>query len=175
MGSRRCSGLRSRGAFAGCGQESIPLYYMHRVHPEPPLEDSLGAIKEYVDAGKIRHVGLSQVGIEQIERARRVVPIAAVQNHYNLSERTSEDVVDYCAGEGIVFVPYFPLHGDGSPALAEIAERRGATRAQITLAWLLKRSPTMLPIPGTLSLAHLRENLAAPEIELGEDQFQALE
>ncbi len=99
----------------------------------------------------------------------------AVQNHYNLSERTSEDVVDYCAGEGIVFVPYFPLHGDGSPALAEIAERRGATRAQITLAWLLKRSPTMLPIPGTLSLAHLIENLAALEIELGEDQFQALE
>jgi pyridoxine 4-dehydrogenase len=155
--------------------ESIPLYYMHRVHPQPPLEDSLGAIKEYVDAGKIRHVGLSQVGIEQIERARRVVPIAAVQNHYNLSERTSEDVVDYCAGEGIVFVPYFPLHGDGSPALAKIAERRGATRAQITLAWLLKRSPTMLPIPGTLSLAHLIENLAALEIELGEDQFQALE
>ena len=108
--------------------ESIPLYYMHRVHPEPPLEDSLSAIKEYVDAGKIRQVGLSQVGIEQIERARRVVPIAAVQNHYNLSERTSEDVVDYCAGEGIVFVPYFPLHGDGSPGLPRSpsdAARRG--------------------------------------------------
>jgi pyridoxine 4-dehydrogenase len=154
--------------------DCIPLYYMHRVHWEPPLEESLAAIKDYVDAGRIRYVGLSQVGIEQIELARRVVPIAAVQNHYNLSERRSEEVVDYCAREGIIFVPYFPLHGDGDAALAQIAKRRGATPASIALAWLLARSPTMLPIPGTLSLAHLKENLAALEIELSEEQFQAL-
>jgi pyridoxine 4-dehydrogenase len=156
------------------GTDSIPLYYLHRVHPDTPLEDSLGAINEYRDRGAIRHVGLSQVGVDQIERAREVVPIAAVQNHYNLSERTYEDVVDHCAAEGIVFVPYFPLHGDGGRPLAEIAERHGATPAQIALAWLLKRSPTTLPIPGTLSLEHLRENLAALRIELSDEEFEAL-
>jgi pyridoxine 4-dehydrogenase len=154
--------------------DSIALYYLHRVDPETPLEESLGAIKEYQVSGKIRHVGLSQVGIEQIERARQVVEIAAVQNRYNLSERASDDVVDYCAREGIVFVPYFPLHGAGSPGLADIAERHGATPAQIALAWLLKRSPVMLPIPGTLSLDHLKENLGALEIELSDAEFQRL-
>ena len=154
--------------------DSIALYYLHRVDPETPLEESLGAIKEYRDSGKIRHVGLSQVGIDQIERGRRVVPIVAVQNQYNLSERRYDDVVDYCAGEGIVFVPFFPLRGDGGPALDEIAERHGETPAQIALAWLLRRSPAMLPIPGTLSLEHLKQNLAAPEIELSDAEFQAL-
>jgi pyridoxine 4-dehydrogenase len=154
--------------------DSIALYYLHRVDPETPLEVSLGVIKEYRDSGKIRHVGLSQVGIARIERAREIVPIAAVQNHYNLSERRYEDVVDYCARERIVFVPYFPLRARGGRALAEIVERRGATPAQITLAWLLRRSPTMLPIPGTLSLEHLREDLAALEFELSEAEFQAL-
>src|ERR671931_1220676 len=100
-------------------RDSIGLYYLHRVDPETPLEESLGTIAEYRDRGKIRHVGISQVGIEQIERARRVVPITAVQNHYNLSERTYEDVVDYCAGEGIVFVPYFPLRAGGGRTLDE--------------------------------------------------------
>ncbi len=154
--------------------DSIALYYLHRVDPETPLEESLAAIKEYRESGAIRHVGLSQVGVEQIERARQVVPITAVQNHYNVSERRWDDVVDYCAREGIAFVPYFPLRGRGGPALAEIAERRGATPAQITLAWLLKRSPATLPIPGTLSPEHLWENLAALEIELTEDEFNAL-
>jgi len=154
--------------------DSIALYYLHRVDAETPLEVSVGTIKEYRDSGKIRHVGLSQVGVAQIERAREVVPIAAVQNHYNLSERRYEDVVDYCARERIVFVPYFPLHGLGGRATAEIAERRGVTSAQLALAWLLRRSPTMLPIPGTLSLEHLTENLAALEIELSEAEFQAL-
>src|SRR5919204_6997018 len=101
--------------------KTISLYYLHRVDPETPLEESLGAINEYVDAGKIRHVGVCEVGIEQVERARQVVPITAVQNHYNLSERRWEEVVDYCAGESIVFVPFFPLHGDGGSALTEIA------------------------------------------------------
>lgn len=154
--------------------ERIDLYYLHRVHPETPLEESLRAIAEYREAGKIRHVGLSQVGVEQVERARDVVPIAAVQNRYNLSERAWDNVVDYCAAEGIVFVPYHPLRGDGGTALAEIAERRGATPAQIALAWLLKRSPAMLPIPGTLSLEHLKENLAALELELSDAEFEAL-
>src|ERR687885_49246 len=151
--------------------DTIGLYYLHRVDPETPLEESLGAIAEYRDAGQIRHVGLSQVRIEQIERARRVVPIAAVQNQYNLAAREYEDVVDYCAGEGIVFVPYFPLRSDGGPALREIAERHGATPTQIALAWLLARSPAMVPIPGTLSLEHLNENLGALEIELTDEEF----
>jgi aryl-alcohol dehydrogenase-like predicted oxidoreductase len=154
--------------------DCIALYYLHRVDPQTPLVESLSAIRDCRDRGKIRHVGLSEVGIEQIDQARAVVPIAAVQNHYNLSERRYEDVVDYCAAEGIVFVPYFPLRGDGGRPLAEIARRHGAAPAQITLAWLVRRSPAMLPIPGTLSLDHLKENLAALEIELSEAEFEAL-
>ncbi len=154
--------------------DSISLYYLHRVDPETPLEESLAAIKEYCDSGNIRHVGLSEVGIDQIERAREIVPITAVQNQYNLSERRYEDVVDHCAAEGIVFVPFYPLRGDGGNTLVEIAERHGATRAQITLAWLLRRSPVMLPIPGTLSLDHLKQNLAALEIELSDAEFESL-
>ena len=154
--------------------DSIELYYLHRVDPETPLEESLGVIDEYRGRGKIRHVGICEVGAEQIERARRVVPIAAVQNHYNVSERGYEEVVDYCAAEGILFVPFFPLRGDRPPALQEIAERHGATPEQVTLAWLMRRSPTMLPIPGTLSLEHLRQNLAASEIELTDDELEAL-
>ena len=146
--------------------ERIALYYLHRVDPETPLEESLAAIKEYRDRGKIRHVGISEVSIDEIERARQVVPIAAVQNHYNLSERKHEPVVDYCEKEDIVFVPFFPLRGAGGTAVQEIAARHQATPAQIELAWLLRRSPTMLPIPGTLSLDHLKENLAALQIEL---------
>jgi pyridoxine 4-dehydrogenase len=154
--------------------DSIALYYLHRVDPETRLEESLAAIGQYRDRGKIRHVGLSEVSVDEIERARQVMPIAAVQNHYNLSERKHEAVVDYCARENIVFVPFFPLRGDGGDALAEIAARHGATPGQITLAWLLRRSPTMLPIPGTLSLEHLKENLAALQIELTDAEFEAL-
>jgi pyridoxine 4-dehydrogenase len=154
--------------------DSIALYYLHRVDPETPLEESLAAIKEYQDRGTIRHVGISEVGIDQIERARQVLPIAAVQNHYNLSERKYEAVVDYCAGEDIVFVPFFPLRGGRSGALANIAERHRATTQQITLAWLLRRSPAMLPIPGTLLIEHMKENLAALNIELSDAEFAAL-
>ena len=136
--------------------DSIALYYLHRVDPETPLEDSLAAVKEYHDRGKIRQVGLSEVTTEQIERARQVLPIAAVQNQYNLSERKYEAVVDYCAGEDIVFVPFSPLRGDGGGALAEIAGRHQASTRQIPLAWLLRRSPAMLPIPGSLSLDHVK-------------------
>ena len=154
--------------------DSIALYYLHRVDPETPLEESLATIKEFRDDGKIAHVGVSEVGIDQIERAREVVPIVAVQNRYNLSERQHEEVVDYCAAEGLVFVPFFPLRGDGGGPLVEIADRHGASPTQIALAWLVRRSPAMLPIPGTLSLAHLEENLAALEIELSDAEYQAL-
>jgi aryl-alcohol dehydrogenase-like predicted oxidoreductase len=161
-------------SFRRLRSERIALYYLHRLHSEVPLEQSLAVLVEYRDAGKIEHVGLSEASVEQVERARGVLPIAAVQNHYNLTERTHEEVVDYCGGEGIIFVPFFPLRGGGPPELGEIAARHGATPAQITLAWLLRRSRTMLPIPGTLSLAHLRENLGACEIELTESEYQAL-
>jgi pyridoxine 4-dehydrogenase len=127
--------------------EAIGLYYLHRVDPETPFEESLGAIKQHVDRGAIRHVGISDVTVEQIRRAREIVPIAAVQNEYSRAERRHEDVIDFCTAEGIAFVPYYPLRGDGENTAK--------------LAWLLERSPVMLPIPGTLSIEHLRENLAA--------------
>jgi len=154
--------------------DAISLYYLHRVDPETPLEESLGVIAEYRDQGRIRHVGISEVSVEQIRAARQVVPITAVQNRYSVSERRHELVVDYCASEGIPFVAYFPLRGGGPPALADIASRHGATPEQIALAWLLRRSPTTLPIPGTLSPEHLRENLAAAEIQLTDSDVDAL-
>jgi aryl-alcohol dehydrogenase-like predicted oxidoreductase len=154
--------------------DSIFLYYLHRVDPQTPLEESLSAIKEYRDQGKIQHVGISEVVIDQIERAREVVPIAAVQNQYNLSERMYDSVVDYCAAERLVFVPFFPLRGNGGGKLIEIAERHAASPRQIALAWLLRRSPAMLPIPGTLSLEHLKENVAAANIHLTDSEFEAL-
>ena len=154
--------------------DAIDLYYLHRVDPETPLETSLGTIAEYRDAGRIKEVGISAVDIDQIEAARKVVPIAAVQNHYNVAERRYDDVVDYCEENDIVFVPYYPLKGDGPTALREVAATHDASPSQVALAWLLHRSPVMLPIPGTLSIAHLRENLAALEIELSDDEFAAL-
>jgi pyridoxine 4-dehydrogenase len=154
--------------------EAIDLYYLHRVDPETPLETSLATIAEYRDSGRIREVGISAVDVDQIEAARRVVPIAAVQNHYNVADRRYDDVVDYCEENGIVFVPYYPLKGGGPPALGQIAEYHDATQSQIALAWLLHRSPVTLPIPGTLSIEHLRENLAALEIELSDEELAAL-
>ncbi|MGH2719605.1 MAG: aldo/keto reductase [Actinomycetota bacterium] len=154
--------------------DSIELYYLHRVSPGIPIEDSVGALKACRDAGKIRHIGISEVGIDEIERARAVVPIAAVQNHYNFEERRHEAVVDYCTQEGIVFVPFFPLRGRAPAALERIARERGATPTQVALAWLLRRSPLMLPIPGTLSLDHVRENLASLQIALSDEEFAAL-
>ena len=148
--------------------EAIGLYYLHRVDPETPLEESLGAIKAYVDRGAIRHVGVSEVSVEQIERARDIVPIAAVQNRYSVAEREHEDVVEFCERERIAFVPYFPLRGAGGPGVAAAARRLGVTEHAVRLAWLLRRSPVVLPIPGTLSIDHLRDNLAALELDLGD-------
>jgi aryl-alcohol dehydrogenase-like predicted oxidoreductase len=154
--------------------ESIYLYYLHRVDPKTPIEESLAAIKEYRDRGKVRHVGISDVDIAQIERARKVVPIVAVQNQYNLSERRHDEVVDYCAKEGLAFVAFYPLRGKVDGRVTDIARSHRATAQQIMLAWLLRRSPVMLPIPGTLSLQHLKENLAALKIELTDREFEAL-
>ena len=130
--------------------ETIDLYYLHRPDPEVPFEESIGALADERDAGRIRHVALSQVDIEQIERARKIVEIAAVQHHYSLVEQANDDLVSYCESEGIVFVPFFPL--------------RGVDSAREGLTWLLARSPMMLPIPGTLSIQHLRENLAVLDV-----------
>lgn len=156
------------------GTEVIDLCYLHRVHPDTPLEDSMVVIAEAREAGKIRHAGISEVGIDQIERARAVVPIAAVQNRYNLTERAHDDVIDHCEAEGIAFVPYFPLRGQDAPAVTETAARHGKTASQIALAWLLHRSPVVLPIPGTLSIDHLRENLGALEIDLSQADVAAI-
>jgi len=154
--------------------ERIPLCYLHRVDPETPLEESLRALREYVLDGRIEHVGISEASVEQIERAREVLPISAVQNEYSLTERKWEDVVDHCTREGIVFVPFFPLRGGGPRAVSEIAADYGSTPHQIALAWLLRRSPVIAAIPGTLSLEHLRENLAALDIELADEDYERL-
>jgi len=154
--------------------DTIALYYLHRVDPDVPLEETMSLLKEYREAGRIAHVGLSEVSVEQIQRARSVVPIAAVQNEYNLSARGADEVIDYCTAEGIAFVPFYPLGGGKSPVVAEIARNHDATPNQIRLAWLLRRSPVMLPIPGTLSLQHLRENLAALDLELSAADFETL-
>lgn len=156
------------------GVERIDLYYLHRVRDDVAIEDSLEVIVRERDRGRIANVGVSNVDMAQLARARVVTEIAAVQNHYNLAHREHDDVLDLCAGEGIAFVPYFPLR-DETPALREVAARHGATPAQVALAWLLHRSPTTLPIPGTLSVAHVRDNLAARELQLGEDDLAALD
>jgi pyridoxine 4-dehydrogenase len=151
-GSGRPEALRAEleESFKRLRTETIPLVYLHRVDPVVPIEESLAVLGDYRDAGRIEHVGVSDVGVDQIEPARSVVPIAAVQNEYNLAERKYEDVVDLCEREGILFVPYYPLHGPGSTL--------------DKLAWLLKRSPSIVPIPGTLSLEHLKSNLAALDL-----------
>lgn len=130
--------------------DAIDLYYLHRPDPEVPFEESIGALAEERDAGRIRHVGLSQVDVNQVERAREIVEIAAVQHRYSVVEEGNDDLVSHCESEGIVFVPFFPL--------------RGVDNAREGLAWLLERSPMMLPIPGTLSIEHLRENLAVLDL-----------
>jgi aryl-alcohol dehydrogenase-like predicted oxidoreductase len=153
--------------------DRIDLYYLHRVHDDVRIEDSLQVIVRERDRGRIANIGVSNVDLAQLARAREVTEIAAVQNHYNLAHREHDDVLDMCGAEGIPFVPYFPLR-DETPALREVAARHGATPAQVALAWLLDRSPTTLPIPGTLSIAHVRDNLAAVELKLTKDDLAAL-
>ena len=154
--------------------DRIDLYQLHSPDNRVPLEDSMGALKELRDEGKIRHVGVSNVSVEELERARAVVEVVTVQNRYNLEDQRSVDVLDVCEADGIGFIPWFPL-ATGSLAepggpLDRIARAHEATPAQIALAWLLARSPVMLPIPGTSSIEHFEENLGAAEIELSPDE-----
>jgi aryl-alcohol dehydrogenase-like predicted oxidoreductase len=160
------------------GVDRIDLWQLHRIDPKVPVEESLGAIKELQDEGLIRHVGLSQVSVAELEQARAVLPIVSVQNLYNLADRSSEDVLEHCEREGIAFIPWFPvaagrLARSGS-VLDELATQHGATQAQLALAWLLHRSPVVLPIPGTGSLAHLEENCAATEVRLTAEELERL-
>ena len=158
--------------------DRIDLYQLHAPDPEVPLEDSLGALKELQDEGKIRHIGVSNVSAEQLERARAVVDVVTVQNRYNLVDRHAEDVLDACDAAGIGFIPWFPLAtGDlarpGGP-LDELARAHDATPGQLAIAWLLERSPVVLPIPGTASEQHLEENVAAGELRLGRQELERL-
>lgn len=160
------------------GVEQIGLFQLHRVDAEVPLEDQVGELKKLQDEGKIRHIGLSEVSVEQIEAASKVATIATVQNLYNLANRAAEDVLDYCEQHGIGFIPWFPLatgelSRSGGP-LDTLAATTGATPAQLALAWLLRRSPVMLPIPGTSKVAHLEENMAGAEITLTDEEFGSL-
>jgi aryl-alcohol dehydrogenase-like predicted oxidoreductase len=160
------------------GLERIDLWQLHRIDAKVPAEEQLTAIKEMVDEGLIRHVGLSQVSVRDIERAREVLPVVSVQNLYNLADRASEDVLTYCEQEGIGFIPWFPVAAGAlarpGSVLDELAKEHEATHAQLALAWLLHRSPVMLPIPGTGSVTHLEENCAAAEVKLTEDEFDRL-
>ncbi|MDB5066776.1 MAG: ydbC [Chloroflexi bacterium] len=158
--------------------ERIELFQLHRIDPQVPLEDQVGELRALQQEGLVRHIGLSEVGVEQIEQARRIAGIVSVQNRYNLADREHEPVLDHCEREGIGFIPWFPLGTGrlarpGSP-LQTMADELGATPAQLALAWLLQRSPVMLPIPGTRSVAHLEENVAAATLQLSPDQVDQL-
>jgi aryl-alcohol dehydrogenase-like predicted oxidoreductase len=158
--------------------ERIDLYQLHRVDRNVPMEDSLGAIKEMRDAGKIRHVGLSEVGPEEIERARKLVPIATVQNRYNVGDRKWDNALKLCEKNGLGFMPWSPVGGGRSlkdAAVEAVAKELNATVYQVAIAWLLQRSPVMLPIPGTSSVKHLEENVAAAKLRLSEAQMKALD
>jgi pyridoxine 4-dehydrogenase len=159
--------------------DQIGLWQLHRIDPKVPRDEQFGVIADMIKEGLIRHAGLSQVSVEEIEAAARIFPVATVQNLYNLVDRSSEKVLDYCEAKGIGFIPWFPLAaGDlarPGTALDAIVHKTGATPSQVALAWVLKRSPVMLPIPGTSSVAHLQDNVRAADITLSDEDFQALD
>ncbi|MEA2197776.1 MAG: pyridoxine 4-dehydrogenase [Solirubrobacteraceae bacterium] len=161
------------------GLERIELFQLHRIDPAYELADQLGALLELRAEGKIGRIGLSEVSVSEIQEARAIAPIATVQNRYNLAERGAESIVDYCEREGIGFLPWFPMAtgrlADAGGPLARIADEVSATPAQLALAWLLHRSPVLLPIPGTSTVAHVEENVAAATIELSPDQIKQLD
>ncbi len=167
------------GSLRRLGLDSLPLYQLHTFDPAVPIEETTGALAELRAEGKIRHVGVCNVGLHTLERVRRIVPLASVQNRYNLVERSADGVLAACERAGMVFIPWFPLAkgalAGGGRRLAQVARARRATPAQVVLAWLLARSPVTLPIPGTTSLVHLEENLAAARLELSPDELAALE
>jgi len=157
--------------------ERIDLYQLHAPDPKVPFADSVGALAEFRKEGKIRHVGLSNVSVRQLEQAQKIVPIASVQNRYSIDYRNSEDVLQACEAKGIAFLPWYPL-GDGSALrsskVKKVAERTKSTPAQVAIAWLLARSPVVLPIPGTSSVAHLEENMGALRVRLGPEELKLL-
>lgn len=160
------------------GVERLDLWQLHRIDAQVPVEDSLGAVKELQDQGLIRHIGMSEVTVAEIEQARKIVDVVSVQNLYNVGNRQSEKVVQYCEREGIAFIPWFPVAAGelATPGgiLDEIAKDHEATYAQLALAWLLRRSPVILPIPGTGSIEHLEENCAAAQVELTDAEYEGL-
>src|SRR5438477_2737308 len=162
--------------------ERIDLWQLHRIDRKVPVEESLGAIKKAQDAGKIRHVGLSEVTVAEIEQAKKVVPIVSIQNRYNITDRESEAALNYCQKEKMGFIPWAPIGGSGSRSLSNAgnaleaeAKRHNVSVVQLALAWLLQKSPVMLPIPGTSSLAHLEENMAAEKLQLSADEWKRIE
>ena len=162
--------------------ERIDLYQLHRIDRNVPVEESLGALKKAQEAGKIRHVGLSEVSVSDIERAKKVMPIVSIQNRYNIEDRDSEEALAYCEKHKMGFIPWAPLGGSGGSSLAKAggaleaeAKRHNATVVQLALAWLLHRSPVMLPIPGTSSVDHLEENVAAAKLQLSSDDWKKIE
>ena len=165
------------GSLARLRLEQIPVYQLHRVDPEVPIEDSVGELVALRDEGKIRHIGLSNVDPDQIERAAALTPIVSVQNRYNPSDRASDAVVELAEAQGFAFIPWAPVGGyqpGEGQGLAGVAKRRGVSPVQVAIAWQLARSPQMVPIPGTSSVAHLEENVAAAAIELSDDDLAAL-
>jgi len=160
------------------GVETIDLWQLHRIDPQVPREEQFGLMKELQDEGKVRHLGLSEVSVEEIKAAQAVFEVATVQNLYNLTNRQSEKVLDYCEAHGIGFIPWFPLAAgslaEPGGAVAEIAAAHDATPGEVAIAWLLARSPVMLPIPGTSSVEHLEENVAAADVELTTDELARL-
>ena len=158
--------------------DTIDLYQLHRIDPKVPAEETLGALKDLQAQGKIRHIGLSEVSVEELEHAQTIVDIVSVQNLYNLTDRKAEKLLAYCTEKGIGFIPWFPVAaGDlarPGGVLDEAAKKHGASIAQLALAWLLKRSPVILPIPGTSSVAHLEENVAASSLQLTDAEFESL-
>ena len=157
--------------------ERIDLYQLHAPDPKVPFEDQVGTLARFQNEGKVRHVGLSNVTVKQLEAARKIVPIVSVQNRYNLGDRSSEDVLKACERLGIAFLPWYPLNAGSSLTTAKVktlAQKLGATPSQVVLAWLLKKSPVMLPIPGTGSVAHLEENMKAASLELSDADFRML-
>jgi aryl-alcohol dehydrogenase-like predicted oxidoreductase len=161
------------------GLEQIPLLQLHRIDPKVPLEDQVGELSKLRDEGKVGFIGLSEVSVDELRAAQAIAPVATVQNLYNLANRSAEDLLDYSAANGIGFIPWFPLAtGElakaGSP-LAELAARHGASPSQLALAWLLHRSPVVLPIPGTSSVSHLEDNVAAAGITLSDREYASIE
>jgi aryl-alcohol dehydrogenase-like predicted oxidoreductase len=167
----------AEGSLRRLKRDCIDLFQLHRVDPRVPMEESLGALTDLQREGKIRHIGISQTSVDEYEKAKKAATIVSVQNRYNVEDRSSEDMLDACERDGTAFLPWFPLGGTGSPkhaALKRIATAHGATPAQVALAWLLARSLSILPIPGTSSIAHFDEDLAAVELSLTTAQLEEL-